>query len=988
MLGYNYINKFINAQNESFMKKKLLLVFLMIAVVASSFAKEGPIREREITEWTVMQSWDIPGKASGLAWDGTYLYFGIYGADGDHFYRFDPSSGNIVLQFTNPAVNDCYGMTWDGTSLWITDHVTSPSTPAQAIEMNLSGNILSSFDLPDHYMSGIAYDAGDFWVGTYYPDPGTVYQVTATGSVNSQFTPPADQIWDICMQDNDLWMVDYNSNMIYKTDQSGNVLENHACENIKPSGIVYDGTYLWYVDGPLSSPSKLYKINLAGAGTPEINIPVQNHNYGNVTIGNSETWNMEVENVGDAPLEITNLVIPGSAPIFTSFTPPETIPPGNSIIIPLTYQPTQVGSLNVVVSVESTDPITPSEDVTLTGEAVNPGPSLYIPVVTHDYGEVRMGAYTRWFLEIQNIGDAPLLISEINSDIEAFIIDESVSLPLQIGTLDSEEIGIWFNPRKDFNYAGSLTIVNNDPAHNPALVSLAGEGVDLDYPIGTPLWSYMITTGYDHSPKAIIPIQDITGDTVSDLVICSEDNFVRAFNGNSSGIADVMWEVEIDGGNTYDQKGLATISDIDADGYADVVVGTAWGDRSIRAFSGKYGGQIWKHDTHEYGSGGWVYAVDVSFDYNNDGIDDVLAATGDDSNDIGPKRVYCLNALDGVSIWETYIGGPVFSVMGVEDFTGDGIADVIAGASNADETQGSVIGIDGSNGNIKWTKTTAGTSVWALMQVDDVSGDGVKDIVAGDFGGNFYGINPVNNTPLYQGVIYGAIILRFENMADVNGDGHDDVLVAHSKTNAVVFSGLDGSTVWFKPLADKSWNVAVSEDITGDGINDVQIGTLFGSNYCYFLDGVDGAELKSINYITPIDAINALPDIVGDGSMEMVAGGRDGKVYCYSGGYGLGVTVEENEGMPAADFSTNYPNPFSVQTTIAFHLDKEAFVLLRIYDISGTVVRTITNTHLTKGSHRFSWDGNDQSGKVLSPGFYFYEIQTESARYRKKMVKL
>ena len=32
---------------------------------------------------------------------------------------------------------------------------------------------------------------------------------------------------------------------------------------------------------------------------------------------------------------------------------------------------------------------------------------------------------------------------------------------------------------------------------------------------------------------------------------------------------------------------------------------------------------------------------------------------------------------------------------------------------------------------------------------------------------------------------------------------------------------------------------------------------------------------------TPIDAI---PDIVGDGSMEMVAGDRDGNVYCFSGG--------------------------------------------------------------------------------------------------------
>jgi len=92
-------------------------------------------------------------------------------------------------------------------------------------------------------------------------------------------------------------MVDYNANMIYKTDQSGTLLESHPCENIKPSGIVYDGTYLWYVDGPPSSPSKLYKINLSGSGTPEINIPIIVHNYGSVTIGNSENmgkWKLRI----------------------------------------------------------------------------------------------------------------------------------------------------------------------------------------------------------------------------------------------------------------------------------------------------------------------------------------------------------------------------------------------------------------------------------------------------------------------------------------------------------------------------------------------------------------------------------------------------------------------------------------------------------------------------------------------------------------------
>jgi len=977
-----------DVQNQLAMKKITLLLMLSVVLFWSFSALAGNETERGDRSWSILQSWDIPGKASGLAFDGTYLYFGIYGADGDHFYRFDPANGNITQQFINPSIGDCFGMTWDGSSLWVVNQVSPSSAPAQATELNLSGTILSTFDLPDHYMSGIAHDAGDFWVGTYYPDPGTVYQVNGSGSVQAQFTPPADQIWDICMQGNNLWMVDYNADMIYKTNQSGTILESHETENMKPSGIVYDGTYIWYVDGQLSSPSKLYKVSLTGAGTPEINIPVNEHDYGIVTVGASSTWNMQVQNIGDAALIITGVTIPGSVPISTSFSTPYTIQPGASAIIPLTYAPMSVGALDTEITIVSSDPITPSETVSLTGNAVNSGPSLHVPVNSHNYGLVRMNAYTRWFLEIQNVGDATLSVSQIESDNASFLVDESVEYPIQIAPLEIIEVGLWFNPVADEMYNGKMLIYSNDAANNPYLVTLSGEGNPQQYPIGDVLWHYTITTGYDPSPKAIAPISDITGDLIDDVIVCSEDYYVRCFNGNSSGIADVMWEYEIYSGNVYDQPGLTTIKDIDGDGHEDVIVGTTGGDHSIRALSGKTGISIWRHNTNDYGGGGWVYDVDAQQDYNGDGLPDVLAGVGDDSEDMGPKRVYCLDATNGQSIWETPIGGPVFSVMAVEDFTGDGQPDAIAGASNNEETQGKIVGIDGSNGSIVWTKNTGGTSVWALMQLDDITGDGVKDVAAGDFGGNFYYIDPTNNTQIFHGSINGALILRFEKMEDVNGDGYSDLLVASSTTNGIVLSGLDGSTIWFKSLADKSWNVAVVDDLNDDAINDVLIGTLYSSNYCYFLNGVDGETLKSLSYPSPVDALNGIPDIVGDGTMEMVAGGREGEVYCFSGGLGLLVGMEEPEAPTNEMRITHYPNPFSDQIIMAFELNEDSFVEVKVYDIKGKTIRTLLSQHLSPGSHVVVWNGEDQTGKELPSGFYFYEISTNKGSTLNKVIKM
>jgi hypothetical protein len=234
------------------------------------------------------------------------------------------------------------------------------------------------------------------------------------------------------------------------------------------------------------------------------------------------------------------------------------------------------------------------------------------------------------------------------------------------------------------------------------------------------------------------------------------------------------------------------------------------------------------------------------------------------------------------------LGGPGFSVIGVEDFTGDGQPDAVAGASNEDETVGRVRGIDGADGVIAWTYPVDGSSVWALEQVDDFTADGVRDVIAGDFsfgGGSIYGLDATNGAERYFGGGYGAIT-HFARLDDVNGDGHPDIVPAHFGTTARAIDGQTGDLLWITGVADNAAAVAATHDLTDDGVDDVLIGTLYTNNYAYFLDGVDGAILVAVNYGTPVDAIAAIPDIVGDGSWEMVVGGRNGLVTCFSGGIG------------------------------------------------------------------------------------------------------
>jgi len=966
------------------MKNFILLTAAILISQAIIVLANSDISSDNSKDWTILESWSIPGQASGLAYDGTFFYFGIYGSGGDQVYKFNPATGISELLFTSPDLEDTFGMTWDGNYLWVTDHANSSNDPAYAMQFDLLGNINSLFELPDHYMSGIAYDNGDFWVATYYPDPGTIYKVDNTGSIITQFQSPGEQPWDLCLENNNLWVVDYNGDFIYKTDLSGNILETHNSENIQPSGIVFDGQFLWYVDGAQTT-SKIYKVDLGGAGTPHIQVPVTNYNYGNVAVGDSAIWNCTINNIGTADLEITNLIIQNAVPIFHYVAFPQTIEPGNSFQIPLVFRPTEPGTLNTVVTIESDDPVTPIVDVLLEGEAVFDGPHIIVPVQSHNYGSIRMYATTRWYLEIQNDGSGQLEVTDITIDDPHFYLDENVSFPVNIGVLESAEIGIWFNPDDEITFDAVAEIFHNDITQGSIEVSLSGAGIEDDYPMGENLWNFNINTAYDNSPKAIASITDVSGDGVADVIVCSEDNFVRCFNGNSSGQADILWENEA--GSAYAQNDLVIIEDINNDGFKDVIVGFVGGVRAIKALSGKNGEIIWIYDTHVFGDGGWVYQVWTGYDYNDDGIDDVLASTGDDSGDTGPKRVFCLDGISGGPIWDAYTGGPNFSVIGTEDFTGDGIPDVIGGASNNYETEGKVYGINGDNGTITFTYTTTGTSVWALEQIDDVSGDGIKDIIAGDFGGHYYLLNPASGGVINSGTIGTSLILRFERLDDVNADGFADIAVAHSGTNAVVLSGLDGQNIWLTSLVDKCWNIDRVEDISGDGINDLIAGTLFSNKYCYFLDGTNGEVLHSFNFGESVDAICAIPDITGDGSMEMVAGGREGKLYCYSGGLNSSVFIP---GFVADydEYSLNIsPNPFVDETKITYTLDKTSLISCIIYNLVGEKITTLVSVqNQSKGKYSVKWSGTNTSGQKVCKGVYIGQFRFGNNILTKKII--
>ena len=84
----------------------------------------------------------------------------------------------------------------------------------------------------------------------------------------------------------------------------------------------------------------------------------------------------------------------------------------------------------------------------------------------------------------------------------------------------------------------------------------------------------------------------------------------------------------------------------------------------------------------------------------------------------------------------------------------------------------------------------------------------------------------------------------------------------------------------------------------------------------------------------------------------------------------------------------NYPNPFNPFTVIFYTLKEDEFVNLTIYDITGSLVKTLVNVSQIAGHQSVQWNATNDRNEPLSAGLYLYKIQAGDFRQTKKMVLL
>jgi hypothetical protein len=97
------------------------------------------------------------------------------------------------------------------------------------------------------------------------------------------------------------------------------------------------------------------------------------------------------------------------------------------------------------------------------------------------------------------------------------------------------------------------------------------------------------------------------------------------------------------------------------------------------------------------------------------------------------------------------------------------------------------------------------------------------------------------------------------------------------------------------------------------------------------------------------------------------------------------ISGVDNQVPTKVALSQNVPNPFNPSTLIQFAMPARGAADLRVYDVRGSLVRTLVSGELEAGFHDYVWEGLSDAGVQAPSGVYFYRLKTVDGTITKTM---
>ncbi len=211
----------------------------------------------------------------------------------------------------------------------------------------------------------------------------------------------------------------------------------------------------------------------AVSGTAALETAIANAgSFGEVCLGGFVDRDVILNNRGPCPLRISGITSTSPAfqvPSVTTF--PLLVSSGDSVAVPIRFQPTGRGSFSGTLRIASNDPNSPAV-VQVSGIAPSPRLVVMVPD-TGSFGDTCLGDFHDEMITLDNAGHCPLTITAITSSSGDFLVPQTIAFPVVIASGGDLEFILRFQPSHLGPSSGTITITSDDPA-SPATFSVTG----------------------------------------------------------------------------------------------------------------------------------------------------------------------------------------------------------------------------------------------------------------------------------------------------------------------------------------------------------------------------------------------------------------------------------------------------------------------------------------------------------------------------------